>query len=450
MVQIRDLREDRDIRIETNPGGVRMRVYTRLLRIFIGVKEPRVKGRTTYRLDHLILMIFLSVLSGADSYQEMHLFWELRMRLYRRIFPMYGGSVPSHDCFRHILGLLEPSELNRAMVRVLSDSYAPLRKALKLPAPRYVHLCVDGKQLRGTGRALTDGGTSVKDLQSLNVYDNTSDICLFSSAIETKTNEIPTAQAVLGKMRLKGTVVTFDAMNTQKETVRVITSKKGDYVGGLKGNHGALLAKAEGLFTKERTEAMRAEAGDYLKTSEISHNQLEEREFYMVRLTPSQRKGDFAGWEGIRSVVRYSKTCTGNIDGKVGREVRHYISSLTDVEMNAAVIRGHWGVENRLHNGLDTVFMEDYISDADRNAAMNRDAVCKACLSVTRRYQDIKGFKGQISKKAIRKMFGWDTEKILSEMLTLLDPKMIEECVSVVEKKAKKPNAKGAPEPAGK
>lgn len=44
MVQIRDLREDRDIRIETNPGGVRMRVYTRLLRIFIGVKEPRVKG----------------------------------------------------------------------------------------------------------------------------------------------------------------------------------------------------------------------------------------------------------------------------------------------------------------------------------------------------------------------------------------------------------------------
>lgn len=94
-------------------------------------------------------------------------------------------------------------------------------------------------------------------------------------------------------------------------------------------------------------------------------------------------------------------------------------------------------MENRLHNGLDTVFMEDQLSDEDRNAAMNRDAMCKACLSVIRRYQDIKGYKGELSKKALRKMVGWDFERQLAEYVTLLDPKSIEECLIVTPKEEK-------------
>ena len=94
-------------------------------------------------------------------------------------------------------------------------------------------------------------------------------------------------------------------------------------------------------------------------------------------------------------------------------------------------------MENRLHNGLDTVFMEDLLSDADRNAAMNRDALCKACLSVIRKYQDIKGYKGELSKRGLRKMMGWGFEQQLAEYVTLLDPKAIEECLLVKPKEKK-------------
>ena len=56
--------------------------------------------------------------------------------------------------------------------------------------------------------------------------------CLFSEAIESKTNEIPHAQQLLAKMTLKDTVVTFDAMHLQTKTIGIIADSKRDYVGG--------------------------------------------------------------------------------------------------------------------------------------------------------------------------------------------------------------------------
>ena len=437
MVQISDLLRGYTIRIDASPSASRMRVYRRLLGIFSTAKDSRVAGRTTYHLGDLILMMFLSVLAGADSYRDMEEFWKIQSKLYRRIFYAYG-RVPSHDCFRHVLGVTKPEELNRVLVSVLTSSESSLRKALKLPKREYRHVCVDGKQLRGTGRVLKEGVGEIRDLQSLNVYDNTSDICLYSSAIDTKTNEIPTAQEILRGMELKNCVVTFDAMNTQKETCVVVRDRKGDYVGGLKGNHGNLMSAVQCMFTQDVKDGLKAGGGDgYAVTREISHNQLEEREFHVLPLTPSQRKGFFSEWAGIRSVVCYVKTCTNNITGKVTSETRYYITSLKDTDWIAATIRGHWGVENRLHNGLDTVFMEDLLSDADRNAAMNRDALCKACLSVIRKYQDIKGYKGELSKRGLRKMMGWGFEQQLAEYVTLLDPKAIEECLIVNPKEKK-------------
>lgn len=59
-------------------------------------------------------------------------------------------------------------------------------------------------------------------------YDASNEICLYSEAIDEKTNEIPVAQKTLKNMNLKGCIVTFDALHTQKDTVAVIREQKGD------------------------------------------------------------------------------------------------------------------------------------------------------------------------------------------------------------------------------
>jgi predicted transposase YbfD/YdcC len=53
---------------------------------------------------------------------------------------------------------------------------------------------------------------------------------------DEKSNEIPAARDLLDITDIRGCIVTWDALNTQKETARAVVAKKGDYVGSLKGN----------------------------------------------------------------------------------------------------------------------------------------------------------------------------------------------------------------------
>jgi len=71
-----------------------------------------------------------------------------------------------------------------------------------------------------------------------------------SKVIDSKTNEIPTAQEVLSAMQLKGTLVSFDALNTQTKTIAIIAEQKGDYIGALKENQQKFFEEVRLYFSK--------------------------------------------------------------------------------------------------------------------------------------------------------------------------------------------------------
>lgn len=174
-------------------------------------------------------MLFLATLAGSESCLSTEDFWRSHERLYKHLFKK--DQIPNHDTFRRVLGIIRGDELNALLVNVLRNSDTAIWKALNLPVPKKKIVSVDGKQLRGTGRK-SDTSEEIRDLQILNVYEQDSETCLFSEAIESKTNEIPHAQQLLAKMTLKDTVVTFDAMHLQTKTIGIIADSKGDYVGG--------------------------------------------------------------------------------------------------------------------------------------------------------------------------------------------------------------------------
>lgn len=229
-MQIEEFQGSHTITIKTTGSETRIRMLKKILKLFADVPDIRVQGRVIYRLHEIILMLFLATLAGSESCLSTQDFWRANAKLYKRLFNK--EAIPSHDTFRRILALIKPEEFNALLVNVLTDSDAAIRKALKLPVPTKKIVSVDGKQLRGTGRK-ADTAEEIKDLQILNVYDQDSQTCLFSEAIESKTNEIPHAQAILSRMNLKDTVVTFDAMHMQTRTVETIAKSKGDYVGDL-------------------------------------------------------------------------------------------------------------------------------------------------------------------------------------------------------------------------
>jgi predicted transposase YbfD/YdcC len=416
--------------------GTEKRIYLlkKILSLFADVPDERVQGRVTYPLNEIILMLFLATLSGAESCLATQDFWRAQRKLYKRLFKK--DLIPSHDTFRRMLAIIKPDILNSLLVQVLLSSDGAIRKALKLPVPEKKIISVDGKQLRGTGRK-ADTAEEIKDLQILNVYEQDSQTCLFSEAIESKTNEIPHAQRILSKMNLKDTVVTFDAMHLQTKTIKIIAEAKGDYVGGLKGNQGKAIEFAKGTFTEENLARLKLIEGCYYMTSEISHNQLEQRSFSLYPLSASEKRGLFSDWKKAYALVCMTKLMIHNVTGKQTQETRYYLTSLKEINDVSHCIRAHWNIENSLHWSLDTVFHEDYLALSDRNAALNQSLLNKACLSLLKKLSDLIGGTQKISKKRLRMMFGWNFNQSMSQALALMDPLTFARSVEIIPKKIK-------------
>ena len=72
--------------------------------------------------------------------------------------------------------------------------------------------------------------------------------------------------------------------------------------------------------------------------------------------------------------------------GKITVERRDYLSSLRrDVETFARAGRGHWGVANKLHRGMDVCFREDQSRARQGDAAENLATRRRLALNLLKR-----------------------------------------------------------------
>ena len=237
-----------DIPPETMDRGVICEIRS----LFCDVTDFRLSARTKYPIREILLVAFTAVLSGFTDYEEIEAFGNMKLRFFRRFYPFSNG-ICSHETFLRAISLINTATLQKATVEILDDLMRCIESALQ-PADKgdapdseeeeYRQICVDGKANRGTSRCL---GTEKekRNFQTLNIYDRSTGICLSSSSIPEKTNEIPESQRLLNIMDLNKCIVTFDALNTQKNTCRIIINRKGHYIGGLKGNQPGLLQDAK-------------------------------------------------------------------------------------------------------------------------------------------------------------------------------------------------------------
>jgi hypothetical protein len=99
--------------------------------------------------------------------------------------------------------------------------------------------------------------------------------------------------------------------------------------------------------------------------------------------------------------------------GYAHTETRYYISSAAlDAERAGHAVRGHWGIENRLHWVLDVTFDDDQSRLRKGFGAKNMAVVRHFALNLVRSAKDTKSIKLR------RKMAGWTTDyldRILNE-----------------------------------
>lgn len=410
--------------LESNPPKA---VVSRFVHIFKDINDERLQGMIDYPLVEIILITFLAVLGGASTWSEIESFGNAKSAWLKKFIKLKNG-IPSHDTFRRVFSLIDTDELQDATVSFLMQNLHAIKKHLPAVDHEFRHLCIDGKEQRGTGRKY-DSDEKVRNLQTLHIYDNTNEICIYSEAIDEKTNEIPVAQKLLRGMALKGCIVTFDALHMQKETVSIITERNGLYVGGLKGNQSGLLEEASAYFEHEKHLLMYKEKGNYKETKEKAHGKIETRQFYLVRPTKKNRT-IMNEWPSIKAFIMCHKKIEDPKTGAFTEETRYYASSSNDIELCSEAIREHWSVENRLHWQLDYSMREDENTTMDKKAFHNLSLINKMVLTLCKLMKDVGKKK---SVRVQRKVFGWNFEGTLALLLYVFDEDAIEAALRSVK-----------------
>lgn len=232
---------------------------------------------------------------------------------------------------------------------------------------RRVPVAVDGKTVRG---ARTGAGTA-PHLLAAATHD--SSVVLAQRQVPGKTNEIPMVPALLADLRAAGhdpagMVFTLDALHTQQHTAALLHAAGAGYLMTVKGNQPGLLDAV--------TDRLRAEPptpGSDQRSR--GHARTEQR---ILRAAPATGIA-FPGAAQIFRVVRY----TGGLDGqRTRKEVVHGITNLradqADPDQLAALVRGHWSIENSIHWVRDVTYRED----ASRARTGNAPAVLAAIRNV--------------------------------------------------------------------
>lgn len=173
----------------------------------------RGQGRR-YPLKEILLVSILAILSGADSYRDITRFMRLRLEVLKKVFAISWRKAPSKSVLSDIYCGLDKKYLEK-IFRCYSKDL--LEESEQLDKDGVGAYAIDGKSLRGSFDHIKGNPM----IHLLSVFCTTNDLIIGHVEIPEKTNEIPTAQALIKELGLpEGSVYTLDAMHCQKKHLK--------------------------------------------------------------------------------------------------------------------------------------------------------------------------------------------------------------------------------------
>ena len=317
----------------------------RLLPVLAAVPDPRARRGVRHQLAVILSLALCAVLAGARSFTAIAE-WAADADQATRDALGVTGVVPCESTFRRTLQALDADALDQA-----AGGWAQQRTA---PAPGTRRaVAVDGKTLRGSGTA---GGPCRHLLAAL---DHEHGVVLGQADVEAKTNEIPMFATLLDRVDLAGAVITADALHAQRAHAEYLVAHRGaHYLITVKRNQPGLHAQLAALPWRQIPVAHQAR--------DKGHGRAERR---TVKVTAVAAGLAFPHAAQAIQLVRRRRPLNGK---KWSTETVYAITSLTVIHARPAdlarFVRGHWGIEDRLHWVRDVTYDEDRSRSAPATA----------------------------------------------------------------------------------
>lgn len=315
-----------------------------------------------HRLAPILAIATAATLAGARSVVAIGE-WaadcpqEVLRRLGAKHHPVKRRYIAPHaETFRRALGQVDTDALDAVIGAWLFDQVRA--GALR---PDEVVLALDGKSMRG---ALRGDGRAVH-LFSAMVHDR--GVVVAQAEVDVKSNEITAFRPLLESLDIAGALVTADALHTQRDHARfLVEEKNADYLFQVKDNqpklHQALKAMSHDSYSAESEETSRG------------HGRIEHR---YVRVADVPEGVDFPHAAQVIVVYRERADLA---DVMMSSETSYYITSVGKDRAGAQRlgrhVRGHWGIENKLH------WVRDWNYDEDRHQLRAESSTARAIASL--------------------------------------------------------------------
>jgi predicted transposase YbfD/YdcC len=367
---------------ESSSGIIAM-TSARLEDHFADLTDPR-RRKVVYPLINIVGIAICAVIAGADDFVAIA-DWARQKRDWLSKFFDLSSGIPSHDRFNAVFAALKSAEFEKCLLSWITAVH-------ELTAGQVI--AVDGKTLRHS----FDAATGKSAIHMVSAWATANHISLGQVVVDAKSNEITAIPKLLQLLEISGSVVTIDAMGCQTAIAAEIVNGGADYVLAVKDNQPTLHAGIAAHFLENMEDDFARVKVSQHETTERGHGR-DERRTYIVCDAPADLP-DIGRWKNLKRIgIAISETVR---DGKTTDDVRYYILSrrMSGRSFGAAV-RGHWGIENRLHWQLDVTFGEDQCRIRKGNADANFSILRRTALSLLKNETTAKvGMKNKRLKAA--------------------------------------------------
>lgn len=366
-----------------------------LLEHFGRIEDPREACKVAHPLPEVLLLVVCGTIADCDDYDDIAAWGETHLPFLRRVLPYHYG-VPGGRWLTLLMNRIDPGLFSACFTAWVRETW-PDRPEL---------VAIDGK----TSRRSHDRKADKAALHLVSAFATTSRLVLGQEATPDKSGETVAIPVLLERLAegggLKGALVSIDAIACNAAIATAIRDAGAEYLLAVKANQPTLRAEVEDFFAT-------APAGSLEIHLDLDkgHGRVEERTVTVARevdwLTGERRFPGELRLPGVATIVKVRSRTELKDRGRF--DTRYYISSATlSPEAAAQAVRGHWGIENRLHWVLDVTFKEDLSRLRVGHGAKNMAIVRHFAINLVRAVADKK------SLKLRRKAAGWNVDYLAS------------------------------------